>query len=97
MTRKTRIQSVRFTPEQWKQIERKAAAANLPPSTFIRRAVLGRQILHRTTPEAIQALNRIGVNVNQLARVANTTGRVPPELRAVLEQVEAAVDQLLDR
>lgn len=33
-------------------------------------------------------LNRIGVNLNQLARVANSTGQTPPELPAALTYLE---------
>lgn len=95
MAKKTRVQSIRFTPYEWVLIRLKAGSANLPPSTFVRRAALSRRILHRTTPEAIQALNRVGVNLNQLAHVANATGQVPPELYSVLQRIEEAVDELL--
>lgn len=96
MTKKSRVRSVRFTPEEWELIQQEAHSANLRPSTFLRRAGLNRQVLHRTTPEAIQALNRVGVNLNQLARVANATGNVPPELRSAMRRIEEAVDTLLD-
>lgn len=96
MTKRTCTPSVRFTVEEWELIQRKARSANIPPTTFLRRAGLQRKVIHRTTPEAIQALNRVGVNLNQLTRIANTTGHVPAELQAVLARVEEAVDELLD-
>jgi len=48
--------------------------------------------------EAMSELNRIGGNVNQLTRLANTTGDMPTltELRAIRSVLEAAVRYALD-
>lgn len=90
------VRAVRYTPEEYAQIQRKAESANLPPATYVRRAALRRRIPHKTTTEAIQAVNRIGVNLNQLTRVANATGRIPRELTRCLEQVEDVLGRLLE-
>ena len=39
-------------------------------------------------------LIRIGTNLNQMARAANATGEVPPELAAALEYFTATLDRL---
>ncbi len=93
---KTIVRSVRFSPEEWQILRLKARSANLPVTTFIRRAALRREIQHRTTPAAIKAVNRVGVNLNQLTRVANATGRIPPKLQETLEAVDDTLERLLE-
>ena len=48
--------------------------------------------------EAMSELHRVGVNLNQLTRLANTTGDMPAlaELRAIRGVLEAAVRYALD-
>nr|WP_158628087.1 MobC family plasmid mobilization relaxosome protein [Actinomadura harenae] len=50
--------------------------------------------------ESMQALdrqmNRIGVNLNQLARIANTTGYVPDELAGTLIYLTRTIRQVDD-
>ncbi|MFJ2110787.1 plasmid mobilization relaxosome protein MobC [Streptomyces sp. NPDC087850] len=49
----------------------------------------------RTLSDARTAVNRIGTNLNQIARVMNAEGEETPErLDAVLERVEAAIRRL---
>ncbi|ONI48510.1 plasmid mobilization relaxosome protein MobC [Streptomyces sp. IB2014 011-1] len=51
--------------------------------------------LLRTLSDARTAANRIGVNLNQIARVLNSEGEEPPErMDAVLARVEAAIQRL---
>jgi len=74
-----------------------AAARGLPAP----RAVVSRQQLavRAQLVEAMAArteLRRLGTNVNQAVRVANTTGAVPPRLLALAAQVEAAVSAVTD-
>jgi Bacterial mobilisation protein (MobC) len=70
-----------------------AAAAGMPSP---RPVTSDRELASRA---AVLALNRaraelrhVGVNVNQLAKVANTTGVLPAGLAAVIADVERAVD-----
>jgi hypothetical protein len=51
---------------------------------------------HRATDEAIRHLARIGNNLNQLAREANTRDRFPMEVRidAALDELRRAIEQL---
>jgi hypothetical protein len=42
----------------------------------------------------VRVLGQIGVNVNQLAKVANATGVVPPEARHALAALARATDRL---
>lgn len=41
-------------------------------------------------------LGRVGLNINQLAKVANATGSVPPEARHALDAMARATDRLTE-
>ena len=96
----------RVSPAEHADILTRAARARLSPSEFLRNRALAS---HGASPgsasvvvaeetaqadfETIDQLRRIGVNLNQLTRVANKTGYLPDGL----EEALAKVDQLLDR
>lgn len=100
--------NLRFSPDEWREVEPKAATAGLMPAEFCRLAVLGQPTPAAASatpsPEAPQAaapagvahvvaLNRVGVNLNQIARALNAgMGFVPTELEDTLSRV----NQLLD-
>ncbi|SHG54087.1 mobilisation protein (MobC) [Fodinibius roseus] len=86
--KKKRI-TVRFEPEDEAWILRKAEAAGLKKSTYIREVALGNipqdeaDFSKYDHTEALQnlrkELRKIGNNINQMARVANTVGDVNGE------------------
>ena len=69
---------VRVTLDELHRVEQRAVEARLTPSDYVRHAVLdGRiEIKHSAAsdPETIIELQRIGNNLNQIARICNTTG-----------------------
>jgi len=80
-----------------------AAAAALASAGRTRRpravpqaAVATRQALAGLVAARLE-LARVGSNLNQAVRVANSTGRVPAELLELLSQVDAAVRAVDDR
>ena len=87
---------VRFSPEEIQEIDRKASAAALRRAAFCRRVLVGVRIRSQVDQETRRELNRIGVNLNQLAYHANATGRLQQlgELRSVLAAVRSKVDAL---
>ena len=87
----TLVKPVRFAPEEWDKIRARAAEVRLPPSTYVRQTALGYRLSGRINSRAIYELGRIGNNLNQLARLANTTGRLEHS-----KQLEAVLDELLD-
>ena len=82
---------MRFAPEEWDKIRVRAAEVRLPPSTYVRETALGYRLSGRINSRAIVELGRIGNNLNQLTRVANTTGRLEQALR-----LESVLNELLD-
>lgn len=66
--------AVRVTEAELFDLHSKAEAAHLTPSEFIRQRVLAGKITPPRTPSQaslITELNRIGVNLNQIARQVN--------------------------
>lgn len=92
---------IRFSPDEWAAVEANAERADLAPAVFVRLAALGVHVPARVqrsevNDEAVRELNRIGVNLNQLARWANQEGRLPEyrALQHVLSQVLGAIERL---
>ena len=65
---------------------------------FIRRLILGEPIRRRASPEraeVIRQLQKIGVNLNQLARIANAGRQVSErDLQAALDDLRRALRQV---
>jgi hypothetical protein len=88
------------TIEELEEIEARAQAAGLTAGGFLRACGLGGKT-PRTLPrapidrvamgKAIAELNRVGNNLNQIARSLNRDERVPPQIiRTALEQYSHA-------
>ena len=77
-------------------IAAKADAVGLRPATYLRQAGLGARLSTRVNERAYHQLSRIGVNVNQVARVANAAGRLPElgVLQAILAEVREIRGQI---
>jgi hypothetical protein len=83
---------IRLTSDERTLLDEKAAAAGVTLSQLIRSAVLGYRLPSPPiVREAMSELHRVGVNLNQLTRLANTTGDMPAlaELRAIRGVLEA--------
>ena len=87
---------VLLTPAERDRVKEWAASTNLSVSDYVRRRTLGQPIANRVDLAARGELNRIGVNLNQIARAANEAGQVElgAEARAVFEEVMQAVRAL---
>ena len=87
---------MRFAPEEWEKIRARAAEVRLPPSTYVRQTALGYRLSGRINSRAVYELGRIGNNLNQLARVANTTGRInrKKRLESALYELTEAIRRL---
>jgi hypothetical protein len=81
LSRRTLRKPTRWTPEEWTQVERAAAARGVPPLRYVREAALGipatpqpsRGLPITPARRALSLLNqlgRVGNNLHQLRRVA---------------------------
>jgi len=87
----TRTAGTRFTAEQFVALAFHANACGLTVTAFIRKVILGVKPVARipATRAAIVAVNRVGNNLNQLVRLANSGVVLAPELVSVLHEVHA--------
>lgn len=99
--RRTVSLSCRVTPAERLRIDTAAMHAGLTTSEYIRRLALrGRVVVKEQRAldhAAFDQLRRLGVNLNQLTRLAHQTGNIPPELRRAATAVEQAVVRALDQ
>lgn len=98
-TKRTHFRSLRLTPGELAVLRGKAHAAGLPVSTYLRQVGLKKKIRARrgqVERDAIYQLSKIGNNLNQLARAANTAGQVVAFdlLEAALAELREAIEDL---
>lgn len=75
---------VRLTPDDWASLRERAATRNMAPATYaanvLRTHLRGRAQLLNTeralVKDSVRELRAIGVNLNQIAQVANRDGRI---------------------
>ena len=87
---------VLLTATEKARVRREASAGGLSISEYARRRMLGRRVVPRVDADAERQLRRIGVNLNQLARVANTTGQVErgADLNALVAELRRVIEGL---
>ena len=98
--RRTRTIGVRVTEAEAAELRERAQAARLSMGAYLRRRVLGQRVRIaaelRLGAAELRELNRIGVNLNQIARVLNLGAvSLPAETQAAVERVGELVAGLL--
>jgi hypothetical protein len=80
-------------------IEQQAATAGVSVTEFVRASALGRRVaVRRATADErlLLEINRIGVNLNQIAARVNFTGRLAEDFKDTLEDVQGAMADVQD-
>lgn len=90
----------RLTTAERAQIAFAAASLGLTPSDFMRRRALSYRLPApsaeaRQRSHAIAELNRLGVNLNQIARHMNAGRPPPPDLAALIARIDAELTRLV--
>ena len=98
--RRTRTIGVRVTAAEEAELRELAHRARLSIGAYARQRALGKQVQiaaeRRLGAAELQELNRIGVNLNQIARVLNSGSvSTPAGTREAVERVEELVAGLL--
>ncbi|ABB76095.1 mobilisation protein (MobC) [Nitrosospira multiformis ATCC 25196] len=92
--------NLRLLPDERATIEARAAASGLTPTDYARRRALGGKLAaapRRADPALVLAVNRAGVNLNQIARALNSgLGHSPHELSETLARLNQLLDRLQD-
>lgn len=96
---RSRTIGVRVTPAEAEVIAERAGDARLTPAAYMRRRVLGRPVrvtaVHRLGARERVELQRIGANLNQIARALNAGADVPAGTAAEVSRVADLVADLL--
>ena len=103
MLKRTIKAEARLTEAEYFQLRRTARTAGFSVAAFIRRRCLTDERMVVLDGEAVRELyreiNRIGNNVNQIARYANTDKRITAEaldrVEAWLEEIKGLIDDKL--
>lgn len=98
--RDDRLPRLRVTADERATVEAAAASAALELSEFCRRAIFGQRITaapaRLAQAQLLAEINRIGVNLNQLARAANAGRPMPASVDAAMIEVRAVVERLAE-
>lgn len=95
-----RFPTVRCTEKELSSLRSLSAKAQLTLSDFIRqKALKGRVIVKKSMNPMnfalINELNKIGINLNQIAKKANSTGDIANSIVSVNKKIEIVLDKLL--
>lgn len=93
--------NLRFTPSEWVALAQRVAVSGLAPTEYCQRAVLNTPVAHvaprgivqRADPALIVAINRLGVDLHQIARGLQAGSGLGS---AYLTQTLVRVNQYLD-
>ena len=101
MQRRTKAVVIRFTEEEWKALNDKVKMSKMPRERFCRVILLGAKV--NAPPDAdyltlIDEVRRVGINLNQLIRVAYVLPNHIDDRRIeyVLRDVHAVSDLLCE-
>ena len=98
MLKRQKQVTVRFTEEEYHQLKNKCDAAGMKMEPFLRALVSGCTLRERP-PDSYKALAAkvaaIGNNLNQLTRVANSTGKIENAQIAEANQMMQRVWRLM--
>ena len=92
------LPNLRVTASQRAMIEEKAAKAGLTLADYCRRAIFKARFAPKrgTVDQALLVeLNRVGVNLNQIAKRVNAGRNLPPDFPDVLAEVREAVRKVM--
>ena len=108
MKKLTVRKTIRFSPEEVEKLERIAEGKGITLSELIRRSVLGYEIPERMSIERLarkseifrrylREINKIGVNINQIARYCNQHREVDVLVLEKVLSMEKMLKELLSR
>lgn len=95
--RDARLPAARVTAAELAYVEELADRAGLPVSEYVRRRALGGRVVAReaaTDARALDELNRIGVNLNQLTHAANMGRTLEGKLADTLDQLQRQLEKV---
>lgn len=108
--RRNICKKIMFTPEEWEQAQQvyerwsqglpmRRRYGDFARQTLLHAVAINISVTLASDPEVFKAeLHHIGVNVNQMARIANTTGSVSPkqiqDLHNLLAKIAHSIEEM---
>lgn len=96
--RSAKLPPVRITDAELAALTLQAASAGVSLTEYVRQRALGGEVIRRSgqaEAQLLSELNRIGVNLNQIARTLNSgQGRDPHHLDHVLGRLVSTLEQI---
>lgn len=94
---RTIIKPIRFTPSEHNSIKQHSKESGLSTSEYIRRRTLGIKVTSRTDLTMIAQIHKIGVNINQIAKILNQENKVRQvlSLEAELKNTQEALHEII--
>lgn len=93
--------NLRFTLAEIEHVRSQAMAAGLDPHEYLRRRALGHAVppapSRSSDPAMVSELNRIGVNVNQLALATHRGSAFTEHWRHIGGELRTALAKVMDR
>jgi hypothetical protein len=92
--------NLRLTVAEIEHLRAQALAAGLAPHEYARRRVLGFQVSpapRQADAALVSEINRVGVNVNQLARAQNAEREFRGDWRAVRVELQRVLEKVATR
>ena len=90
---------LRIHTDDKEEIEARAKEAGLSVSEYVRLSALSCEIIQKTRTDIdfrlVYELNKIGVNLNQIAKAMNSHGGVPDELIHLQKRIDDYLDKII--
>ena len=100
---RTKWLKIRVSDDEILDIKKRAGRHDM--STYARRLILDqpiaapepktKKIVHSADPELVRAINRIGININQIAKQTNTGQEVGNAVLIALLDLQTTLDKVL--
>lgn len=94
MIERTITKSLRFSLSEYESINLELEKTNLSFSSFTRNLLLKKKINSKTDDKLILEINRIGNNLNQIARAVNKQERI--NVLSELVKIEQSIKELVN-
>jgi len=88
--------SLRFTHEEWEKIEQQLKVADIDFTSFSKNALLKHKIKFPSVQRYLFEVNRIGNNLNQIARSLNSGDELSTSILYILISIEKKLKALYD-
>lgn len=70
--------NIRLSEDEFNSISEKSKNQNMTKAHFCRKIILNEKLIPKTDQDLVDQIRRIGININQIAKIANTQNKLNP-------------------